>query len=54
MTTAARLTYDAPAIGDLEVTVGGGGGSTVVKLQLTALASGVPSLAWIIVSSRAV
>ena len=45
VTTAVRPTYEAPAAGDLEETVGGGGGLTVVKLQLTALVSGVPSTA---------
>jgi hypothetical protein len=42
VTAALVATEDPPAAGCVDVTVGGEPGAAVVKLQLTAAASGVP------------
>ena len=55
LTTALVATPVAPLAGEVEVTVGGvDPAATVVKLQLTGFASGVPSDALIVVARFAV
>jgi hypothetical protein len=52
VTVALRATYVAPTAGARPVTVGGGGGSTVVNVQAAVVPRGVPSVACTVESMR--